>query len=297
MKFPGKEQLPQLGVGLSFRSEMANAIYQNLDELDFMEVIIDNALNGSLDCQFAEAVARTMPIVGHGVNASLGYLGLIDEKYLGQVGGVARSMRCCWFSEHLAYTRSEELDTGQLLPIQLTENNVLFVAEKIRLTSAMLGLPFLIENIVSYFTIPGSTMPETEFLVRLMETAHCGLLLDVNNLYANSINHNFDPRAFMDRLPAAAVVEIHVAGGELRDGLYIDTHGHAINSAVMELLEYAIVTKRPNAIVLEREKNFPPISELISEIRELRRMWGRHRGEVRKRSSERERVEEGDVCG
>jgi uncharacterized protein (UPF0276 family) len=278
MHFPGKEHLPTLGVGLSFRTEIADAIYRNLEELDFVELILDNELIGGLDSMFWQKIAGTVPVVAHAVNSSLGTLEPLDVEYLRQVAGVRSRLRSAWFSEHLAFTRSEGVDVEQLVPVQFSERNAAFIADKIASCGRLLECPFLIENIAYYFTVPGSTLSEIEFLLRVLEQGRCGLLLDVNNLYANSINHDFDPYAFIDRLPEALVVELHVAGGEMRDGLYVDTHGHAINSDVMALVDYAVATKNPHAILLEREKNYPPMEDLVGELSELRRIWKRHRG-------------------
>jgi hypothetical protein len=276
MEFPGKDRLPRLGVGLSFRHEIATEIGEHLAEFDFLEVILDNALRGVLDERFWEGVARRRPVVGHGINSSLGSLEPLDEGYLQRIGAMARQMQCQWFSDHLSFTRSNKLDVGQLMPVQFSEAMIAFMAGKIRSLGRQLGLPFLVENSAYYFRIPGSTLGEADFIVGLLQSAHCGLLLDVNNLYANAVNHDYDPYAFIDRLPAAAVVEIHVAGGERRGDLYVDTHGHPVTAEVLGLLDYAIATKQPNAIVLEREQNFPPMSELIDEIRAVRRLWQRH---------------------
>lgn len=291
MHFPGKDRLPTLGVGLSFRSEIADAIYDNVEELDFAEVIVDNELNGALDSLFWHRIAGVVPVVAHAVNGSFGTLEPLDVEYLGQAASIGRRLHCGWFSEHLAFTRSEGVDTEQLTPVQFSESNATFIADKIAHCASLLECPFLIENIAYYFTIPGSTLSEVEFLLRVLEQGRCGLLLDVNNLYANSLNHGFDPYAFIDRIPAEAVVELHVAGGEMRDGLYVDTHGHALNSDVLELVDYAVRTKQPNAILLEREKNFPPMEELMAEIGELRRIWKRYRTHTpRQLKRERDRV-------
>ena len=276
MEFPGKDRLPRLGVGLSFRHEIASEICGHLAEFDFMEVILDNALRGVLDERFWEGVARRLPVVGHGINTSLGSLEPLDAGYLQRVAAMAQQMRCRWFSDHLSFTRSHKLDVGQLMPVQFSESMIAFIARKIRSLGQRLDLPFLVENSAYYFGIPGSTLSEVDFIVGLLQSARCGLLLDVNNLYANAVNHDYDPYAFIDRLPAAAVVEIHVAGGERRGELYVDTHGHPVTAEVLALLDYAIATKKPNAIVLEREQNFPSMAELVGEVREVRRLWQRH---------------------
>lgn len=275
MKFQTKSSLPRLGVGLSFRPEIAVEIYQNVDEFDFIEVIVDNVLNGFVDARFQEQITSRIPTTGHGVNGSIGSMEPLDKRHLRQVAEVARTLQCVWYSDHLAYTRIGEFDVGQLMPVQFSECNVSFMASKIREMSEALPCPFLVENPAYYFEMPGSTISEVEFIVKVLEQSRCGLLLDVNNLYANAINHGYDPYDFVDRVPADALVEVHVAGGEKRGGLYIDTHGDPINAEVFELLSYTIATKRPNSVLLEREQNFPAMGELLAEIRELKRMWGK----------------------
>ena len=291
MSFPGKNALPVLGVGLSFRPEIASSIYESLDELDFMEIILDNAVAGGVDERFFQDVVAHMPVVGHGVNCSLGSLEPLDQEYLHCMRRFARQLQCRWFSDHLAFTQSAEMDVGQLMPVQFEEANVGWIAARIREAARTVGVPFLLENIAYYFTIPGATLTEIEFTRRILSSAGCGFLLDVHNLHANAVNHGFDPYEYIDRIPAEAVVEIHVAGGEQRGELYIDTHGHAINSEVWALLDYAVATKRPNAILLEREKNFPEMTALVAEIREIRKIWARHCADVRPFR------EKNNVCG
>jgi uncharacterized protein (UPF0276 family) len=243
MTFQGKHRLPICGVGLSFRPEIAASIYQSLDALDFVEVIIDNVINGSVDERFSEQIVERMPTVGHGVNSSLGSLEPLDRNYLARVRRFTQQLQCRWFSDHLAFTQSEDMDIGQLMPVQFVSSNIAWIASKIREAQHLIGLPFLLENITYYFTIPGAEMDEVDFLLRLLAEARCGLLLDVNNLHANALNHGYDPYAFIDRLP-----------------------------------DYAVATKQPNAILLEREKNFPPMETLVAELEDIRRIWLRHRG-------------------
>ena len=276
-----KQRLPSLGVGLSFRPEIADELYGCVDELDCMEVILDTLLAGVVDSRFWTEVAGKVPMLGHGVELSIGALGEIDTAHLGRLADVAAQMRCKWFSEHLAFTHSDDVEVGQLTPLQFTESNADFIARKIRAASEILGVPFLIENIAYYFPIPGATMTECDFITRILDRAGCGMLLDVHNVYANSINHGYDPRKFIDRLPAAAVVEIHVAGGAWKGDLYLDSHGHEVPPEVLDLVDYSVATKEPRAVILEREKNFPSTDVLIAEVKELRRIWCKYQGPSR----------------
>jgi uncharacterized protein (UPF0276 family) len=271
-----KQRLPELGVGLSFRPEIADQLYGCVGEMDCMEVILDTALSGALEKKFWTLVAAHVPMVGHGVDVSIGSLTELDTRHLRKLAEVARGMKCKWFSDHLAFTHSDDVEIGQLTPLQFTEANADFIARKIRAASEFFDVPFIIENIAYYFQIPGGTLSEIDFIVRILERAQCGMLLDIHNVYANSINHGYDPFEFIDRLPDAAVVELHVAGGAWKGGLYLDSHGHTVVPEVLELVEYAVATKQPRAVILEREKNFPSIEELLSEVRELRSIWRKH---------------------
>jgi uncharacterized protein len=271
-----KQGLPSLGVGLSFRPEIANELYSCVDELDCVEVILDTAISGILDERFWTMVAAKTPMLGHGVDLSIGSLDDLDSNYLARISSVVRRMKCRWFSDHLAFTHSDDVEVGQLTPLQFTAKNADFIAKKVRCATELLGVPFLVENIAYYFPIPGATMTEGDFIVRILEGSGCGLLLDAHNLYANSINHGYDPRSFIDKVPAEAVVEVHVAGGAWKNDLYLDSHGHAVPSEVFDLVDYVIATKHPRAVILEREKNFPSTEVLLSEVNELRNIWRKH---------------------
>jgi len=273
-----KQRLTSLGVGLSFRPEIADQLYDCVEDVDCMEIILDTVLAGLIDQRFWTLVADRVPILGHGVELSIGSLGEVNAAHIGSLAGMAAQMRCPWFSEHLAFTHSDDVEVGQLTPLQFTESNADFIARKIRVASEMLGVPLLIENIAYYFPIPGATMTECDFITRILDLAGCGMLLDVHNVYANSINHGYDARRFIDRLPAAAVVEIHVAGGAWKGDLYLDSHGHEVPPEVLDLVEYSVATKEPRAVILEREKNFPSTEALVAEVKELRKIWCKYQG-------------------
>jgi uncharacterized protein len=272
-----KTSLPTLGVGLSFRNEIAADLYDRLDELDLLEIIVDTAFSGILDERFYDRTKARLPVVGHGIDASLGSLGenRVDAAYVARVAAEVRRMESPWYSEHLAFTRAGGVDAAQLLPLQRTAETVAFVAAKLRDFGDALGVPLLIENIAYYFDLPGAEMDEAGFIVDIARAAGCGLLLDLNNLHANSLNHGFDAYTYLDALPADLVVEVHVAGGQYRDGLYIDTHGHPVSPEVCALLEEVCRTKRPKAVILEREKNLPPIDVLLAEVAMLKTIWAR----------------------
>ncbi|MBE0420548.1 DUF692 domain-containing protein [Pseudoalteromonas nigrifaciens] len=273
-----KQTLPTLGVGLSFRTEIAQEIINNIEAFDFFELIVETAFTGLLPENFYRDVVGNVPVISHGVTSSLGSLDetRVDSSHINKVKAELTRLRSPWFSEHLAFTKALNVDAGQLLPLQRSESIVTYVAKKIKHMASELGVPILIENLAYYFDIPGNEMDEADFLINVLEEADCGLLLDINNLYANCLNHDLDPVSFIERLPEKRVIEVHMAGGEIIDGVYIDTHGHAISPRVFELLDYVCRTKKPKAVVLEREKNIPSIDNLINEINAIKTIWNQN---------------------
>ena len=256
---------------MSFRADVADDIAARVDAFDFMEVIVEKSLAGLLDTPAFRLVADRVPLILHGVDASLGAIEPLDEIHAFGVRKVIDQLDAPWFSEHLAFTRIGELNIGQLMPIELSLANARFVAAKVRRLATVVGRPILIENIAYYFKLPGSTLTELQFMLEVAELADCGMLLDINNLYANACNHREDAAAFVDALPPERVIEFHMAGGEQRGNLYIDTHAHAINHEVFALYDYAVQRLQPLAVVLEREGNLNHIDGLVAEVAMMRR--------------------------
>jgi uncharacterized protein (UPF0276 family) len=265
-----KAELPFLGAGLSFRADVGDKIAALLDSFDFMEVIVEKSIAGLLDTVSFRHVAQHLPLILHGVDASLGAQEPLDEEHGHAIRHVLDELHAPWFSEHLAFTRIGDLNIGQLMPIELSMPNARFIAAKVRRLTHLLERPVLMENIAYYFKLPSSTLTEMQFLLEVAQLSGCGLLLDINNLYANACNHREDASAFIDGLPEELVVEFHMAGGERRGDVYIDTHGHAIGKDVFDLYDYAVQRLKPLAVVLERESNLHSVEELVSEVAVLR---------------------------
>jgi uncharacterized protein (UPF0276 family) len=179
-------------------------------------------------------------------------------------------LRPVWFSDHLSVSQAGGIDIGHLAPLSFTQEVVEIVSAKIAALQEKFSVPFLLENITYYFQLPGAEMTEWEFIRRILEGSDCGMLLDLNNLYANAKNHDYDVYEFLDSIPLERVVEIHLAGGLLCDGLYIDTHGHSVSDKVWEYLEFVCRRAAVKGIVLERDQNFPSFEELLAELQRAR---------------------------
>lgn len=243
---------------------------------DFLECAPENWINvgGRLGDAFAEVAART-PIACHGLSLSLGGFQPLDPVFLGQLRTFLETHRVALYSDHLSYCG----DTGylyDLLPIPFTEAAVRHVAARIRAVQDALGRRIAVEN-VSYYAAPFQSLSELQFVNAVLVEADCDLLLDVNNVFVNSVNFGYDPRAFIDGVPAARVVGIHVAGhyDEAPD-LKIDTHGAAVAADVWSLLEYTYARVGVRPTLLERDFNFPPFAQLLDEVAHIRVSQSRH---------------------
>jgi len=261
--------LKRLGVGLSYRPEFSDAIFDYQKEIDFIEVITER-LFGESEKEKLGQLLMTFPMVCHGLELSVGTAEPFDEAYLTQLYETLDHFRPIWFSEHLSMTHVGGIDIGHLAPVVFTEEIADMVCKKIRQLQERTVIPFLLENITYYFPIPGSEMTEGEFFARVLQQADCGMLLDLNNLYINANNHDYDPYEFLSMIPLDRVVEIHLAGGAILGNLYVDTHGHPVSNEVWEYLEFVCQRIPVCGIVLERDQNIPLFEDLLSELRRAR---------------------------
>lgn len=258
-------EVEHLGVGLGLRNELCAELETARGKVDFLEVISESCFRGAQPDRL-RALCKQFPVVCHGINLSLGADEPMDPAYLSELYAVLAAYQPRWFSDHLAMTHVGGIDIGHLAPFSLTEETVATVAQKVRALQAEAGLLMLVENIAYYFETPGSALAEHEFLTRVLEQADCGLLLDLNNLVANARNQKYDPFAFLDCLPLDRVVQVHLAGGVWRSGLFVDTHAHPVGEDVWRLLEYVCRRAPIKGVLLERDANIPSLNELLTEL-------------------------------
>ena len=261
----------RIGVGIGFQAAIEDEIVRYIDAFDLIEVISDNLLNEEAITPALRHIMSAKPVVLHGINLSLGGAHEVDAAYLAILRRLAETWNPVWISDHLAFSRLPMLDVGQLMPVARTRANLELAARKAAEVRAALPRPFLLENITAYFEYPHDEMDEPSFLRGVLARSGCGLLLDVNNLHINSRNLGFDPFAALDRLPLERVVEVHLAGGFVREGLTIDSHGHRIVPPVWALLERVCQRTSPRAIIIERDQNhdLPELLENVAQAREI----------------------------
>jgi len=268
---------PVSGAGLGLRRALLGPLEDaDLSPVGFMEVAPENwiGVGGVRGRKFRQWTER-LPFVCHGLSLSLGAPEPLDETFLRRVRHFLAEHDIAVYSEHLSYC-SEHGHMYDLMPIPFTEEAVDWVAARIRQTQDVVGRRIAVENI-SYYAQPAPELSELEFINAVLERADCDLLLDVNNIYVNSINHGYDAEQFLAGLPAERVAYIHVAGHyNEADDLIIDTHGADVIDPVWSLLDQAYSRLGPVATLLERDFNFPPIAQLLAEVDTINRIQQRH---------------------
>ncbi len=269
--------IPALGVGLGLRRPHVDELLAGVPEVAWLEVIPENVLHrgGRLRAE-VRALAARYPIALHGLAANLASTDPLDYEHLEAVAALAAELGALWISDHLCFTAVGDRYYGELLPPPFTLESARHVAARIRTAAEVLGRPLLVENVSRYVEHDtAGRMPEWEWVARVVEEADCLLLLDVNNVFVNARNFGFDPRSYLDALPFERVAELHMAGCTRDGGLLVDTHGEPVWDEVWALYEETLARlPRPVPVLLERDAAIPPLSELLPELRRLRRLLG-----------------------
>src|SRR5205085_2051094 len=187
-----------------------------------------------------EKISKLFPIVPHGIDLSVGTDVPVEEEYLTGLQTLIERVDPPWVTDHLCFTRVPGVNIGQLTPLQFSDRIIQIVIDKVKSVKASINRPFLLENITYYFKIPGSELPEAEFITRVLEGADVSMLLDVCNLFMNAQNHDYDPYKFLESIPLERVVQLHIAGGLRQKNKWVDTHSQAVHEEVFELVDYIV---------------------------------------------------------
>jgi uncharacterized protein (UPF0276 family) len=266
------------GAGLGLRREHLPDLRAGIpDAIDFFELAPENWLDmGGSRRRDLRSIAERRPLVAHGLSLNLGGQAPLDEVFLQRVQRFLEEYRIVLFSEHLAWC-ADHSQLYELLPIPFTAEAVRHVAARIRRSQDILQRRIAIEN-ASYYVAPAiAEMSEAEFIGAVLAEADCDLHLDVNNVFVNSVNFGFDPRAYIDALPAERIAYLHMAGHERQAAdLVIDTHGEAVIEPVWALLDHAYGRFGRIPTLLERDFNIPPLAELLPEVVRIRALQDRH---------------------
>ena len=261
------------GAGLGFRRELLADILPILpSEVDFWEVAPENwiPLGGAYQRKFQQAISQA-PFTTHGLSLSIGSTDKLDVGFVKSIKQFLDANNIALYSEHLSYC-SGQGHMYDLMPIPFTSEAVYHVVERIKQVQDIIERPLVLEN-VSYYMAPNQTLLEIEFLNAVLAESGAFMLLDVNNVYVNSVNHGYDAYDFIDKLPSNKIVYGHIAGhfDEAPD-LKVDTHGADVIEPVWALLDHAYRTHGVFPTLLERDFNFPPLGHLLDEVRRIKAM-------------------------
>ncbi|MFJ2648324.1 DUF692 domain-containing protein [Streptomyces sp. NPDC087420] len=267
---------PQLGMGIGWRPEIADAI-EGLSGVDWVEAVAENICPGHLPDALVRLRERGVTVVPHGVSLGLGGADRPDVQRLADLAARAEALGAPLVTEHIAFVRaggaltaSPVLEAGHLLPVPRTRDALRVLCENVRIAQDALPVPLAVENIAALISWPGEEMSEGQFLAELVERTGVRLLIDVANLHTNHVNRGEDPVKALDELPVEAIAYVHVAGGLERDGVWHDTHAHPVTRPVLDILAELRARVSPPGVLLERDDDFPPAAELAGELRAIR---------------------------
>ena len=255
------------GFGLGLRPVHYADFLHAPQPVDWLEIISENfMLPGGKPLAMLDAMLEKYPVAMHGVSLSIGSSDGLDAAYLSELKALAARAQPLWISDHLCWTGVQGRNAHDLLPLPYTEEALRLVVRHVAQVQDTLGQRILLENVSSYLDYKSAEMSEWAFLRHVAEEADCLLLLDINNIYVSSINHGFDPLAYLQHLPAERVQQIHLAGHSDHGDYIVDTHDHPVAEPVWALYRHACAIFGEVATMIERDDNIPDLSELIVEL-------------------------------
>eukprot|EP01029_Cantina_marsupialis_P000950 TRINITY_DN10764_c0_g1_i1.p1 TRINITY_DN10764_c0_g1~~TRINITY_DN10764_c0_g1_i1.p1 ORF type:complete len:274 (-),score=38.14 TRINITY_DN10764_c0_g1_i1:461-1282(-) len=258
------------GCGLGLRSSFLLDVKHSDFQPDWWEITPENwmTMPKIYEKAFEEAVF-SRPTVAHGLSLSIGSVEKIDKKFVKQMKEFLDRYNIEFYSEHLSFSSLDKRQTYELLPIPMTKKMVNIVSDKVKAVEDIIQRNLILEN-ATYYYVPYAEMSEIDFINEVFEKSGAKMLLDVNNVFVNSVNHTFKARKFIDQLDKSKIAYMHIAGHyfDEENNVRIDSHGMPICSGVWKLLEYTL--KQSNApVMIERDNNVPPLKELSKEYKTM----------------------------
>jgi uncharacterized protein (UPF0276 family) len=278
------EQIPFLGAGLGYQHELHEQILANRAGIDFLEVPTDLFLREPSWADELTDIKRNFKTVAHGIYMSLGDASGPHLKYLDRLAPYIDALDPVLFSDHIDMGNLPDHELGKFfhgMQVPFTRDQADVFRRNMGVFQARIGRPLLVENLFYNFTLPmPGSLPEPVFIGEVLKDTDFGLLLDITNVYLNSLNLGFDPYAWLDDAPLERAVQIHVAGGEQwrsgsRAGEWSDTHSRPVHDEVWRMLEYVLLRAPVKAVLLERDQDYPPMADLLDELRIARELLGR----------------------
>ncbi len=264
MTLPENPLAAAAGIGL--RAQHLRQVQAEHPRVAWFEVHSENYYaDGGPALAALDRIRADYPLSLHGVGMSLGSAGPLDRSHLAKLERLVARIEPAFVSEHLCWSSVSGRHLNDLLPLPYTEEALAHVCGHVTAVQDFLGRELLVENVSSYLAFAASTMPEWEFVAAVARRTGCKLLVDVNNIYVNAVNHGFDAETYLAAMPSDAVAEIHLAGFDASGPCLIDTHGTPVSAAVWALYRSAIARFGPRPTLIEWDTDIPPLATLLSE--------------------------------
>jgi hypothetical protein len=268
-----RHRIPDLGVGVGFRTPHYQRVLEERPPMDWFEVISENFMvAGGRPLENLDRLSAHYRVVPHGVSLAIGSAEALDEAYLAKLKVLLARLDPPWVSDHLCWGRAPGVHIHDLLPLPYTREAVAHVIERVKRVQGTLERPFALENVSSYMSFKASSMTEWDFLAEIAEGADCGILLDCNNVYVSARNHGFEPTRYIDAVPADRVVQMHLAGHTDKGRYVLDTHSDFVRDEVWALFRRAVARTGPVATLIEWDDEIPEWDVLSAEAGKARTM-------------------------
>ncbi len=260
-------------IGLGFREQFRADLFLHQDKIDFLEITADHYLDAKPQkLEELKLLKEHFSLIPHSLELSPGSAEGIDQEYLEKIAELVDFIKPEYFSDHLCFTKSGGVKIGHLAPVPYTREAVKVFVKNISTIKKRIKTPLILENITYLVRFPSSEMSESEFIRSILEETDCGLLLDVTNLYINSVNFGFDWRKFLDEIPLNRVVQLHFVGSHKHGKRLIDAHANKTETEIWEVFAEVCQRCEVKGAILERDENFPPFEEILSEIETARNL-------------------------
>ena len=262
------------GVGIGLRVPHYQHIFEKKPVVNWFEIISENFMvDGGRPLQVLEQILDRYRVVQHGVSMYFGSAEPLNREHLKRLKGLVKRTKTPWLTDHLCWGSVDGRYSHDLLPMPYTFEAVKRTAQKIRQVRDFLEVPIAVENVSSYAEFHVSEMTEWQFLNEVVEAADCGILLDVNNIYVSSRNHNFNPYDYVNSVPPERVAQIHIAGHTKYRKYILDTHDHPVIDPVWALYARAIARAGPTPTLLEWDDRIPSFHEVHKEALKAKRYF------------------------
>lgn len=272
---------PFLGFGAGLRRNHFSYILEEKPKVDWFEAISENFMvAGGRPLFVLDRMRENYPVVLHGVSLSIGSADPLNRDYLKKLKTLIARVQPAWVSDHLCWTGVGGRNLHDLLPLPYTEEVVAHVSRRVRDVQDFLGRQILLENVSSYMEYTHSTMTEWEFLCAVCEKADCFVLLDINNIYVSSVNHNFKAMDYLTAVPRERVKQFHLAGHQDKKTHLLDTHDHPVKKDVWELYAEALRRFGPISTLIEWDDKIPPFPRLMEEVEKAKILFQNCRGVI-----------------